>query len=129
MNKKVLLIDDDKELSGEMAEILETEGYSVQAAFDGQQGERFIRKSRYNIILIDFKLPGITGVDLFKKVKKFCRGSRVFFISGRPFIEKLIKEEGLSNMISGCVTKPFDVNKFLEKIKTVSSRSQHARCR
>ncbi len=117
MNEKVLIIDDDKELSGEMAEILETEGYSVQAAFDGEQGEHFIRKSRYDIILMDFKLPDITGVDLFKKVKKLCSSSKVFFVSGRPFLEKLIKEEGLSKMVSGCLTKPFDVKKFLERIK------------
>jgi len=117
MNEKVLLIDDDKELSGEISEILESEGYSVQAAFDGDQGERFIRKSRYDIILIDFKLPGMTGVDLLKKVKGLKLSSRIYFISGRPFLEKFVKEEGLSKIVSGCLTKPFDVKKFLEKIK------------
>ncbi len=117
MNEKILLVDDDKELSGEMSEILEAEGYSVQAAYDGVQAESFIRKFRYNIVVIDFKLPGITGVELFKKVRKLSRASRFFFMSGRPFIEKLIKKEGLSKMVSGCVKKPFDVEEFLGKIR------------
>ena len=117
MNEKVLLIDDDKELSVEMTEILEAEGYSVQVAFDGKQGEDFIRKSRHDIILIDFKLPGTTGVELLKKVRTLSPGSRFFFISGRPFIEQLIKKEGLSKTVSGYVKKPFDVKEFLEKIK------------
>ena len=123
MKKNVLLIDDDKELSEEMSEILETEGYNVQTASDGEKGEHFIRKSLYDIILIDFKLPGITGVDLFRKVMKLSPDSKFFFISGRPFIEKLIKEEGLSKMVSGCVAKPFDMKKLLKKIraKTFSS--------
>jgi DNA-binding response OmpR family regulator len=117
MNKKVLLIDDDKELSGEMTEILEAEGFTVKVAFDGKQGERLIRKSRYDIILVDFKLPGMTGTDLLKKVKSLILGSRIFVISGRPFMEKFIKEEGLSKIVNGIVTKPFVVRKFLDKIR------------
>jgi DNA-binding response OmpR family regulator len=89
----------------------------VQVAFDGYQGESMIRNSRYDIVLIDFKLPGTTGVELLKRVKVSSPDSKFFLISGRPFIEKLIKKEGLSKTVSGYVKKPFDVEKFLEKIK------------
>jgi DNA-binding response OmpR family regulator len=118
-SKTILLIDDDKILSKEMADLLEGEGYAVQVAYDGLQGEKMLQKSRYDIVLLDYKLPGIDGVEMLKRVKKFCAKSRIIVISGRPFIEKLMKTEGLSKAIKDFVQKPFNVGLLLKKLKAV----------
>jgi DNA-binding response OmpR family regulator len=114
MKKKILLIDDDKELSGEMVDLLQDEGYDVKVAFDGAQGERFIKKSCYDIILLDFKMPKLNGIEVLQRVKSLK--SKVILISGRPFIEKEIKENNLSHMVRGCIHKPYNVQELLHLI-------------
>lgn len=116
MSKKILIIDDDKELSEEMMEILRQEGHQVQAAFDGAEGEEFIKKNRYDLVLLDLKMSEMTGVDLLKRVKKYKPACKFFIVSGRPFIEKMLKKEDLSDVVSGYVNKPFDINALLKKI-------------
>ncbi|MDD5595117.1 MAG: response regulator [Candidatus Omnitrophica bacterium] len=117
MPRKILLVDDDKELTDEIAETLSDEGFSVEVALDGIQGEDLAKKSKYDVILFDFKLPGLNGAQMIKRVKQKSPGSKIFLISGRPFIEKLIEEEGLGDLISGYMNKPFNIEMLLEKIK------------
>ena len=119
MKRKILLIDDDKELSEEMSEFLADEGYQVQVAFDGLEGEKLIKKNQYDIILLDFKMPAFNGVDLLKRMKKVKLKSKIILISGRPFLEKEIKKQGLLPMISGFISKPYDVNRLLNTLKLV----------
>jgi len=117
MKRKILFIDDDKELSDEMVELLEAEGYEVQTAFDGFQAEKLIKESPYDVILLDLKMPLLNGTDLLKRLKKIDLQSKIILISGKPFIEKEIKKYGLLPMISGFISKPYDVKRLLDTIK------------
>jgi len=117
MKRKILLIDDDKELSEEMADFLAAEGYIVQTAFDGLQAERFINKYTYDIILLDLKMPALNGLDLLKRLKKIDLKTKIILISGKPFPEKEIKKHGLLPMISSIIRKPYDIRKFLNTIE------------
>ena len=117
MKIKILLIDDDKELSEEMVDFLEAEGYKVQAAFDGLDGEKFIKKNQYDVILLDLKMPILNGLDLLKRIKKTGSKSKIILISGKPFLEKEIRKQGLLPMISGFVCKPYNVKELLNTIK------------
>jgi DNA-binding response OmpR family regulator len=119
MKKKVLLIDDDKELSEEMIDFLIAEGYIVQTAYDGLQAENLIHKSRYDIILLDLKMPNLNGIDLLKRLKKIDLKSKIILISGKPFLDKEIKKHGLLPMISGFIRKPYDVKKLLDTIRLI----------
>ncbi len=69
MAKKILIIDDDKELCEEMAEILKGEGYDVSTAFDGLAGKKLIEENHYNLLLLDVKLPDINGLDILKSMR------------------------------------------------------------
>ncbi|KKR30443.1 MAG: hypothetical protein A2149_05135 [Candidatus Schekmanbacteria bacterium RBG_16_38_11] len=119
MAKKILIIDDDAELCEEMAEFLNDEGYSVQTALDGNQGEKLIRKNNYDVILLDFKMPGLNGIDMLKIVKEKKPKPAVFIISGRPFIEKLLEEEKLTSVVDGIMGKPFDLEMMLKRIRSL----------
>jgi len=119
MNRKILIIDDDKELSEEMVDFLTAEGYIVQAAFDGLQAEKLINKYKYDIILLDLKMPALNGIDLLKRLKKINLRTKIILISGKPFLEKELTKQGLLPMICGIVRKPYDVNKFLKTIKLI----------
>lgn len=119
MIRKILLIDDDKELSEEMVDFLEAEGYEVKTASDGLEGEKFIEKHHYDVILLDYKMPALNGADFLKRIKKHSLKSKIILISGRPFLEKEIKKQGLLLMISGFISKPYDVKKFLNIIRSL----------
>jgi DNA-binding response OmpR family regulator len=115
--KQILIIDDDQSLSEEIAEIFVDEGFFVESVYDGLQGQELIKHFKYDIILLDLKMPGANGIDVLKVAKEHAPASRVFLISGRPYIEKLLEEEGLGDYVSCFMNKPFDIAALLEKIK------------
>ncbi|OGX18263.1 MAG: hypothetical protein A3K83_06120 [Omnitrophica WOR_2 bacterium RBG_13_44_8b] len=119
MPKKILIVDDDVGLAEEMAEILRDEGYWVESASDSSQGEKLIKENTHDIYLLDYKMSGLSGVDLLRKVKEKNSNSAVFIISGRPFIEKLLKEENVLHLLSGVVKKPFEISDLITQIETV----------
>lgn len=119
MPKKILIVDDDTELVGELAEILRDEGYFVENTSDSLQAEKLINKNTYDLYLLDYKMSGLSGIDLLKKIKENKSESVVFIISGRPSIDKLLKEENVHHLISAVIKKPFDVEVLLQKIKTL----------
>ena len=117
MKRRILFVDDDKELSEEMIDLLGSEGYLVQAAFDGLQAEKLINNNQYDVILLDLKMPNLNGTDLLKRLKRVDLKSKIILISGKPFIEKEIRKFGFLPMISGFVSKPYDVKRLLSTIK------------
>lgn len=117
MPKKILLIDDDVQLCEEVAETLRDEGYFVDNTSDEMQGEILIRDNIYDICLLDYKLPRLTGIELLKQIKQKNPRCAAFIVSGKPFIEKTIEEQNASGLVSGIIEKPFEVKYLLGKIK------------
>lgn len=124
--KKILIIDDDQELCEEITEILQDEGYFVNTAFDGLEGKKLIEKYDYDILILDLKLPGINGFDIFKSVKDKHAKLKVLILTGRPLIKQWSreetgviedKEEDLLKLTDGFINKPFDVKAVLAKVK------------
>ncbi len=117
MPHRILIVDDDKELCNEVAAILEDEGYSVDIANDSTQGAACINNNRYAVILLDFKMPGLNGVELLRSVQHQTKHSKVILVSGRPHLDKFAAESGISNAIAAVFSKPFDVESLLSTIK------------
>ena len=119
MNRKnILLVDDDTELCDELAEILRFEGYNVENTSDSSKGATYLEKNRYDIVILDFKMPNMTGFDLLKKIKTFSLKPVVLLISGRPFIEKMLEDEDLTGLVNSVITKPFDDKKLLDSLRS-----------
>lgn len=110
------MIDDDVELCQELSEILKDEGYQVETAGDGRAGINFLTRGDYDLVILDYRMPSLSGMEVLKFVKKRGISSRIFLVSGRPFIEKLIKEEGLSDQVACVMNKPFDIKALLDNI-------------
>jgi len=116
--KKIILIDDDAELSEEMAELLEAEGYSVDSVSDGRKAVELVRKKKYDLYLLDFKMQGMTGLDVLKEVRKKNPKAAVFFVSGRPGLAALIEEGAPVSAVREIIEKPFDARVLLDKIRS-----------
>lgn len=120
--KKLLLIDDDAELCAELAEMLRGEGYDATWVSDSYQGEAFIRCRDFDAILLDFKMPLATGLEILARMKSENLKCPVLLISGRSFVERELEAAGLSGMVSAVLSKPIDPDLLLEKLKTLRRR-------
>lgn len=128
MNKKILLIDDDRELCEEISDVLQDEGYYVDKAHDGIAGMKLMEKGRYDILLLDLKIPGIDGYKILEDVKKSKNTVKVIVVTGSPAFKAdahkkvFFNEEKKSRvleMADGIVSKPFDIEELLDKIGIV----------
>lgn len=117
MVNKILLVDDDAELCRELAEILRDEGYYVDGLCDSVVAATFINEKSYDIFLFDYKMSGVSGVDLIRLTKEKYPSARIFVISGRPYIDKILQRENVASLVVGVIPKPFDVMILLDKIK------------
>ena len=120
MVKRILIVDDDAELAQELAEVLRDCGFSVDNISDSINGKTLIEQNSYDIYLLDYKMSGLNGIDLLKRIKEKNMKSLVFIVSGRPFIENVLKEENVDSLVAGVIKKPFDVEALLQTIKSVA---------
>lgn len=127
MNKaRILIVDDDAELCEEMAELLNSAGYMVDVTTDGRKGIDLLKASRYALVILDFKMSGLTGIEALRQIRELPLPPPVLFVSGKPFVEKELGEEKLSGLIGGMVSKPFDSELLLQKVKSLISPNPHA---
>lgn len=117
--KKILIIDDDIDLSEEIAETLRDEAHYVEIAPDGVEGYSRIQKNKYDLIILDYKIPGLNGLDILKLIRDNNIKTKIFLSSGRPFIEKLLMDENLSNLVTHFINKPFNAKTLLENINAI----------
>ncbi|MBF0479127.1 MAG: response regulator [Candidatus Omnitrophica bacterium] len=114
--KRILIIDDDVDLCEGMADFLMDEGYEVKNTSDPDEGMRWIQQHDFEIAIFDFKMPRVSGIDLLKSMNQKNPMTKVFIVTGKPFIEKMLKEEKVAHLVSGVISKPFNHEFFLEKI-------------
>ncbi|HBC85536.1 MAG TPA: hypothetical protein DCZ94_01140 [Lentisphaeria bacterium] len=115
--KRIVLIDDDETLCEGIAFILKDEGYAVKNTSDPAKGMELVENFVFDLALLDYKMPRLTGVDILWKIKEKNPNSKVFIVSGRPFIEKVLMEENVSSLIEGIIKKPFREETLLEAVK------------
>jgi len=130
MKKRILVLDDDEELCEEITEILIDEGYRVTTAFDGLRGKRLVEKYDYDILILDIKMPGLSGLDILESIKGQSKEVKVIILTGRPLSKELQegsickdKEEKILRLADGIINKPFDIEVLLNKIKELSGKA------
>ena len=114
-NKKILIVDDEPEMTEELKEILESENYKVIVAHNGIEALEFFSKELFDLILLDIKMPKMDGVETYRKMKQVKPMTPIIIITGsfaRKNAERVIRE-GASDV----VYKPFDVEKLFNIIK------------
>jgi DNA-binding NtrC family response regulator len=114
---RILIVDDDTDLCEELSDALEEEGYSTEYTSEAAEAERLIAENGYDVLLLDYKMPGSGGVGVLKTIKARKLKIRVLIISGRPFVENLLKEAGVIDAVSAIIPKPIGFEALLEVIR------------
>lgn len=118
---KLLLMEDEVQLSEIIAEYLEEHGCIVVTASDGQEAMDRIYEERFDILLLDVKVPYVNGFDLLSKIRSEGNETPAIFITSLNSMDDLSKafEAGCDDYLK----KPFELRELLLRIKTISKRA------
>lgn len=118
---KLLLVDDDAELSAMLEQILTKEGYDLTLAADGEIGLRRALSGSFDLILLDVMLPGIDGFQLLQHLRQQARSTPVIMLTARGDDDDRVA--GLELGADDYLPKPFNPKELLARIKALLRRS------
>lgn len=118
---KILIIDDEKSIRTTLREILEYEKYEVDEAKDGEEGFGLIKKTDYDIVLCDIKMPKMDGMEVLEKAVEEGKDTPFIMISAHGTIETAV--EATKKGAYDFITKPPDLNRLLLTIRNAMDKS------
>jgi OmpR-family two-component system manganese-sensing response regulator len=107
---KVLLVEDDQEMSEVLTQTLSSRGFIVQSATDGRTAMDLLRVNKYDVIVLDWMLPGLSGVDVCRSLRAAGERTPILMLTARTSDDDTA--EGLDAGADDYLTKPFE-NKVL----------------
>lgn len=123
MPGKILIVDDEKAIVKGLKYGLESDGMSVDAAYDGEEALDKIQNGDYDIILLDVMLPKVDGMEVCRQVRTFSEVPIVFLTARGDDMEKIL---GLEAGADDYITKPFNVLEVRARIRGIMRRSRRA---
>jgi len=106
-DKKILLVDDDEWIRDSLTLYFSTEGCHMLAVETAEEGMELLTQQNYDIILIDYKLPGIDGLTFSKKIQEICPDAKKILITA--YKNKEVVSEAMSTGIQDFIDKPFTI--------------------
>ncbi len=118
--KRVLVVDDEKEISELFRRVLETAGYKVETAESGEQALEILEQEKFPLLLFDLNLPGIDGTELCRKARKLMPISIIFAITGFASLYHLhdCREAGFDDYF----IKPISIKTLIEEVELASKK-------
>ncbi|MFY0782958.1 response regulator transcription factor [Peribacillus simplex] len=118
MNKESILIVEDEEKILRLLELeLEIEGYRIGKAMDGNEALEVYGSGKWDLILLDVMLPGISGIELLRKIRTKNSFTPVILLTAKGSVED--KVSGLDLGANDYITKPFQIEELLARIRAV----------
>lgn len=120
----ILVVEDDANLAGLLVSELRIEGYAVEAAADGISGLQMARSLKPDLILLDWMLPGLSGLDLCLRLRHTGIRTPVIMLTARDEITHRV--EGLNAGADDYLIKPFSLEELLARVKVQLRKRQDA---
>lgn len=122
MKPKILIIDDEIHIVELIRFNLETSGYEVDIAYDGLDGYLKIKENAPHLVLLDWMLPNISGMEVLKKIKndQELKETPVIMLTAKNMERDKVK--GLEEGADDYITKPFGIKELLARINSVLRR-------
>jgi DNA-binding NtrC family response regulator len=91
MSIKVLLVDDEKDFIESLAERLQLRGFDVKTALNGDDAIKLVSENEFDVIILDVKMPGKSGIETLKEIKNINQLSQVIMLTGHATVESAIQ--------------------------------------
>jgi len=115
MSEKVLLVDDEKDFLDIMSERMEARGMTVKTADSADQALKILEKESFDAIVMDFKMPGMDGIQALKNIKTQKPELQIILLTGYATVEKTV--EAMKIGATDLLEKPADLEALAAKIK------------
>ncbi len=116
--KKIMVVDNEPDIVDLTRTVLELGGYTVVPSYSGEDALRKLEKEHVDLVLLDIMMPGMSGWDVFNRIKKKNQAVKVAFMSVLEISEKrkqVLLDEGLADYIM----KPFDKETLLQRVDKI----------
>ena len=119
MSKRILIVEDEKNIVDILSFNLTKEGYETLEAYDGQAGLQLALEQNPDLILLDLMLPKMDGFDVCRNLRKENRSTPVIMLTARE--EETDKVLGLELGADDYITKPFSMRELLARVRPTSA--------
>lgn len=123
MTVKILVVEDEVELANAVRAELDYEGYEVTVANDGVTGLTSARESEFDLILLDWMLPGLTGVEICRRLRQTANQVPIIFLTAQNEIRDRVS--GLDAGANDYLTKPFTIEELLARVRANLRRAKY----
>lgn len=119
---KILLVDDDLQMANMVEDWLAFEGHSIDAVNSGLLGWEKLRGGKYDLLILDWDLPDLNGIDILKRYRASGGESPVLMLTGHTNVSD--KELGLDAGADDYLTKPFHMKELTARLKALMRRAE-----
>lgn len=112
---RILIVEDEQGIANFLKQGLEEESYAVDVASDGNKGLELALSGDYDLLLLDWMMPGISGIEVCRQFRKSFPTTPVIFLTARDTVQDTIF--GLQSGANDYIKKPFHFDEMLERIR------------
>lgn len=120
---KLLLAEDELRMAAALTELLRMEGYEVTHAADGKAALAAIEKGDFSLIILDVMMPGLSGFEVARRVREQGIAAPILMLTAKAETED--KVTGLDNGADDYLTKPFNSQELLARLRALTRRRKH----
>ena len=119
---RILVVEDEAAIRTGLVDVLVFHGYDVDSAADGNEGRTKALSARYDLVVLDIMLPGMSGFDVCNAIRRVDKDLAIIMLTARVSDENIVR--GLELGADDYVAKPFSIAQLLLRIKAVLRRSR-----
>lgn len=112
---RVLVVEDEKGIADFLKDGLEEEAFAVDIALEGREGLQMAEVNDYDLILLDWMLPGISGIELCRQLRKSKNNIPIIFLTAKDTVQDAVF--GLESGANDYIRKPFEFEELLARIR------------
>jgi len=120
--KRILIVDDEKEVRESLKTILERKGFEVVISEDGEDALKKVKNTGTNIVICDIVMPKIDGIEFLKKARSYNLSIQIIMITGYSTMERCV--EAIENGACGYLRKPFLIEDVVKNIERAQRNIQ-----
>ena len=117
---RILLVDDEAEMADPLSRLLTREGYDVDVAYDGGSGSRLAQQSHYDLLILDWMLPHLSGLEICQQLRSQGATTPVLFLTAKDTVDDRV--QGLDAGADDYLVKPFELRELLARVRALLRR-------
>ncbi|EDX84724.1 response regulator receiver domain protein [Synechococcus sp. PCC 7335] len=117
---RILLVDDEVELTDPLSHLLRRQGYSVDVASDGETGAQMAISGQYDLLILDRMLSKMSGLEICQKVRSQALSTPVLFLTAKDTLDDRV--DGLDAGADDYLVKPFELRELLARVRALLRR-------